>query len=75
MKGRRKSLMNYDSVMCPLPGHPRFVRVATFPARAAFAAVLVCFAAALLAAPAAAQTISFGKSTLQGTALTIAVAK
>src|SRR6185503_95952 len=52
--------MNYDSVMSPLPGCVRLVR----------AAALLCVAAAIGAAPARAQTISFGKSTLQGTALT-----
>ncbi|HEV8198930.1 MAG TPA: malectin domain-containing carbohydrate-binding protein [Candidatus Polarisedimenticolia bacterium] len=46
--------------MCPLPGRARFVR----------AGAVLFVAAVLLAAPAAAQTISFGKSTLQGTALT-----
>jgi hypothetical protein len=55
--------MNYDSVMCPLPGHPRPLRAARV--------LLVLLAAGLFAAtPVGAQTISFGKSTLQGTSLT-----
>jgi hypothetical protein len=52
--------MNYDSVMAPLPGCARFVR----------AAALLCVAMAIGAAEVRAQTISFGKSTLNGTALT-----
>jgi hypothetical protein len=60
--------MDYDSVMCALPGHARFVRAAAvFRAALALGATL---ATAAVATPIRAQTISFGKSTLQGTALT-----
>ena len=68
MSARRQPRMNYDPVMTPLPGPARFVRAAAV--HRAFGAMLLLAGATLLATPAHAQSISFGKSVLQGTALT-----